>query len=189
MIDDESLKNIQQLHQLKTEGVITEEDFAKAKEKLLFGSPAKAKASIPSTTTGATVTTPEFNAELQWALLPLRRYADFNGRSSRREFWMFQLVLAAWGAFCAVLIIADTDVLGDMGVLGKFATMMLVLGALGMFIPALAVQVRRLHDQDKSGWLVLLNLIPYVGVLIVLALMLIEGTPGDNRYGADPKLT
>ena len=101
---------------------------------------------------------------------------------------MFQLVLAAWGGLCAVLIVTDTDILGDMGVLGKFATIMLVLGALGFFIPSLAVQVRRFHDQDKSGWFALFNLIPYVGVLIVLILMLIDGTPGDNRFGPDPKL-
>jgi uncharacterized membrane protein YhaH (DUF805 family) len=49
------------------------------------------------------------------------------------------------------------------------------------------VQVRRLHDQDKSGWLILLSFIPYIGGLILLVLMLIDGTPGANRYGPDPK--
>jgi uncharacterized membrane protein YhaH (DUF805 family) len=69
---------------------------------------------------------------------------------------------------------------------------MAVFGVLGLFflasiIPGLAVQVRRFHDQDKSGWMVLLGLIPSVGGLIILFFMLLEGTPGENYYGPDPK--
>lgn len=65
----------------------------------------------------------------------------------------------------------------------------LLLGvyALGSFIPSLAVQVRRYHDQDKSGWFILLGLIPYVGGIIALIFMCIEGTRGPNRYGPDPR--
>jgi uncharacterized membrane protein YhaH (DUF805 family) len=58
---------------------------------------------------------------------------------------------------------------------------------LGTFIPSLAVQVRRFHDQDKSGWFILLNFVPYVGGLIVFVFMCLEGTRGPNRFGADPK--
>ena len=61
------------------------------------------------------------------------------------------------------------------------------LVAIALFIPSLAVQIRRFHDQDKSGWFVLLAFIPYVGGLIVLVFMCIEGTPGPNRFGSDPK--
>jgi len=59
---------------------------------------------------------------------------------------------------------------------------------LGVLIPNLAVQVRRFHDQDKSGWFVLLGLIPYIGGLILLVFMLFEGTRGSNRFGEDPKV-
>jgi uncharacterized membrane protein YhaH (DUF805 family) len=59
--------------------------------------------------------------------------------------------------------------------------------AVGVIVPSLAVQVRRFHDQDKSGWFLLLNFIPYVGGLIVLVFMCIEGTKGENRFGPDPK--
>jgi uncharacterized membrane protein YhaH (DUF805 family) len=64
-----------------------------------------------------------------------------------------------------------------------------LLGIFGLatIIPSIAVQVRRFHDQDKSGWFVLLNLVPYIGALIVLVFMFIEGTKGPNRFGPDPK--
>jgi len=64
---------------------------------------------------------------------------------------------------------------------------LLILLYLALFIPWLAVQVRRFHDQDMSGWFVLLQFIPYVGGLIMLVFMCIDGTPGPNRFGADPK--
>jgi uncharacterized membrane protein YhaH (DUF805 family) len=73
---------------------------------------------------------------------------------------------------------------------GPLMTIAIVLGVLwvlGTLIPGLAVQVRRFHDQDKSGWFVLLGLIPYIGGLIVLIFMLIEGTAGPHRFGPDPK--
>ena len=62
-----------------------------------------------------------------------------------------------------------------------------VLGYLAIFIPMLAVQVRRFHDQDLSGWFILLGFIPYLGGLIMLVFMCIDGTPGPNRFGPDPK--
>ena len=61
-----------------------------------------------------------------------------------------------------------------------------LLGFIGLIIPNVAVQVRRLHDQDRSGWLILLFMIPYVGGLIGLVFMCIGGTPGPNRFGPDP---
>ncbi|WP_442800310.1 DUF805 domain-containing protein [Sphingobium sp. C100] len=72
---------------------------------------------------------------------------------------------------------------------GGASLFMILLGllVLALIIPSFAVQVRRFHDQDKSGWFVLLNFIPYVGGLIVLVFMFLEGTKGENRYGPDPK--
>ena len=64
---------------------------------------------------------------------------------------------------------------------------LLLLGVLGALLPFIAVQVRRFHDQGKSGWFALLNLIPYVGIVIVLIFMAINGAAGDNQYGPDPK--
>ena len=64
---------------------------------------------------------------------------------------------------------------------------LLAIFVLASIIPAIAVQVRRFHDQDRSGWFVLLNFIPYLGSLIVLVFMCLEGTKGPNRFGPDPK--
>jgi uncharacterized membrane protein YhaH (DUF805 family) len=75
---------------------------------------------------------------------------------------------------------------------GEDAAMLVLYGGIGIwflasFIPSLAVQVRRFHDQDLTGWLVLLGFIPYVGGLIVLVFMCIDGKRGPNKYGPDPK--
>ncbi len=115
--------------------------------------------------------------------MPLRRYADFSGRSRRKEFWMFYL-----GLIIAALIIAIVEnILGIAESVGDTVGPLSILFLLGIFIPSLAVQVRRWHDQDKSGWFVLVGLIPFIGGLISLVFMMLEGTKGPNRFGPDPK--
>ncbi len=70
---------------------------------------------------------------------------------------------------------------------GFICLILLGLYGLAVLIPSLAVQVRRFHDQDKSGWFILLGLIPYLGGLVLLIFMCLEGTRGRNRFGADPR--
>lgn len=118
---------------------------------------------------------------MEWMLMPLRRYADFNGRSRRKEYWMFTL-----GIFLAYIVLGLlTAILYAIG-LQMIGFALFGLLVLAILIPSIAVQVRRFHDQDKSGWFVLLAFIPYVGGLIVLVFMCLEGTRGDNRFGPDP---
>ena len=132
---------------------------------------------------------------MEWMLLPLRRYADFTGRSTRQEYWMYVL-------FCAILyFVALIVFLFCLGLSSEGAKpgdpaattgaligiLVFVLVYLALFIPTLAVQARRFHDQELSGWLVLLGFIPYLGWLIMLIFMCIDGTAGPNRYGPDPK--
>ncbi len=189
MIDQQTLKNIEDLHRLKGEGVITEDEFEKAKAKLLFG-PKTAASSNPvfATATGASSPppTPAMEDLVGWVSLPLKRYADFQGRSSRREYWLFQLALIVAGI--AIFVVIG----GDLGSGGGFLSGMMILftgiALLGLIVPLLALQVRRFHDQDKSGWFVLINFVPYIGSLIVLIMMAIEGDKGDNQYGVDPLL-
>lgn len=81
-------------------------------------------------------------------------------------------------------------VLGGFG--GSGSAMLLGLAPLALFalaiiVPSIAVQVRRMHDQDKSGWFVLLGFIPYIGGFVMLVFMCLEGTRGPNRFGPDPK--
>ena len=125
-------------------------------------------------------------------ILPYKRYFDFSGRSRRLEYWVFQLLYVLMFVVLILLFVAvgaATEYGGSDG-MQTTAVVFLVLFVifiLGSIIPGLAVQVRRFHDQDKSGWLVLLSFIPYIGWLIVLVFMCIEGTHGENAYGLDPK--
>lgn len=130
---------------------------------------------------------------LEWMLMPYRRYADFSGRSRRKEYWMFTLFSVIVSIVLLGLMfggmggIDETTGEPQMGALSFVGIGLLALWGLGSLIPSIAVQVRRFHDQDKSGWFVLLGFIPYIGGLIVLVFMCIEGTRGPNRFGPDPK--
>lgn len=145
---------------------------------------------------------------MNWMILPLTRYADFKGRSRRKEYWMFalfNLIVVSILIGLAIAFAPSTTVsemtTGDGGFqastniqtdFSESPASMVFLGlyslyVLAILIPSLAVQVRRLHDQDKSGWLLLLGLIPFVGGFIILVFMLLPGTRGPNRFGPDPK--
>ncbi|OYU36102.1 DUF805 domain-containing protein [Novosphingobium sp. PASSN1] len=127
---------------------------------------------------------------MEWMLMPYRRYADFSGRSCRREYWMFTLlsVLVAFGAVALMLAGGLGTAEGDQNpsILFWIGAALIVIWVLGSIIPSIAVQVRRFHDQDRSGWMILLGFIPYVGGIIVFVFMCLSGTRGPNRYGADP---
>lgn len=129
---------------------------------------------------------------MEWMIMPYRRYADFSGRSGRQEYWMFflfsMLVYLVLGGLLAGGLVQTAMSSGTaVPVLAIIGGVLLGLFALGSFIPAIAVQVRRFHDQDKSGWFILLGFIPYAGGIIVLIFMLLEGTRGPNQYGPDPR--
>lgn len=151
---------------------------------------------------------------MEWMILPFKRYVDFEGRSRRKEFWMFQLlnllvavVLAGpfFVAFMGVSIANAGDPVaqeaamaamfeGGGGILSMVGLGIYALYALVAFLPSIAVTVRRFHDRDMSGWwylgLTVAGIIPLVGFLASIALlvfMVLPGTPGSNRFGADPK--
>lgn len=121
---------------------------------------------------------------MEWMLMPVRRYADFSGRSRRKEFWMFQLGIFL--LYIAVVILGA--ILGAISeTLSGIVMIIFAIAMLGLIIPSLAVAVRRLHDQDKSGWMLLLGFIPLIGGIILLVFYCTDGTPGPNQYGPDPK--
>ncbi len=150
---------------------------------------------------------------MEWMILPFKRYADFEGRSRRMEFWMFQLLNALVAAvlagpffvalICASLANVDDPAATEAAVAELFAGGMGLsaigvglygLYALAALIPSIAVTVRRLHDRDMSGWwylgLTLASLIPLIGFVCSIALfvlMVLPGTSGSNRFGVDPK--
>lgn len=126
---------------------------------------------------------------MDWMLLPLKRYADFAGRSRRKEYWMFVLGYTIVGAVLVGLLGA----VGGFSSSGAKSPGVIVVGllfavfALALLVPSIAVQIRRFHDQDRSGWWWLIAFVPYLGGLILLVFMCIEGTKGPNRFGEDPK--
>jgi uncharacterized membrane protein YhaH (DUF805 family) len=106
----------------------------------------------------------------------IKNYAGFSGRAGRREYWMFTLIYIL--IYIALIILTA---IMPSGLATVFSILTLVF-ALGLLIPSLAVCVRRLHDVDKSGWWVLISLVPIVGLYLIY-LLIIEGTPGTNRFG------
>jgi uncharacterized membrane protein YhaH (DUF805 family) len=118
-------------------------------------------------------------------------YVTFSGRASRSEYWQWILfyVLLSFVAgaldrsmFHAVTVVSDMPhrmMIADRGPFGGLVTLL-------MFLPTLSVAVRRLHDQDRSGWAVLVGIIPIIGWIIWIIWACTKGTTGDNRYGPDP---
>ncbi|HTW61900.1 MAG TPA: DUF805 domain-containing protein [Terracidiphilus sp.] len=120
---------------------------------------------------------------MEWYLLALKRYAEFNGRSRRKEYWIYTLYNIV---IYMVLYLAGFVTLLRSSIYMVFFGLAFVY-ALAVLVPSLSVCVRRLHDIDKSGWFILIGLIPAVGGIILLVLLCLDGTPGDNRYGPSPK--
>jgi len=120
---------------------------------------------------------------MEWATLPFKRYAEFTGRSRRKEYWMF--VLLSIGIYIIASLLDGIAGLNRMiaGMYGPITALV----ALGLLVPTLAVSIRRLHDSDRSGWWLLIGLAPIVGEIVLLVFMVLEGTRGANRFGADPK--
>ena len=115
----------------------------------------------------------EPSSVLARAIAPLSRYATFAGRSSPREFWAFAVLL-----FVAMMFATAIGQETGLGLL-----------TVAIAVPSLAVAVRRCHDQNRSGWFVLICCLPYVGWLILLVLMAVPGTAGENRFGVNPMKT
>lgn len=127
---------------------------------------------------------------MHWMLLPLKRYAEFHGRSTRTEFWMYTLF--QFLLMMLILAIAIPVAMASGGnerqAAGRMLWAMIPIAviALGFAVPTIAVTVRRLHDQNLSGWLYLLSFVPYLGGLAILVMMCLPGTKGPNRFGPDP---
>jgi uncharacterized membrane protein YhaH (DUF805 family) len=170
---------------------------------------------------------------MEWMFMPLKRYAEFSGRSRRQEFWMFMLLLLViWMvAFFGIMVMgvgalsmagANADgsprVAGMMGMVASMGIIAVILGIvwLALLIPTLAVQVRRLHDTDRSGWWIMIywgpailswivniagaanqstglimlaglcSLLALVASIVLLVFYCLPGTNGPNQYGPDP---
>jgi uncharacterized membrane protein YhaH (DUF805 family) len=122
---------------------------------------------------------------MEWYLKVLREYANFNGRARRKEYWMFVLI-----NFLITIVLYGITLAGaamESGALASIGGGLVMLYALAVLIPSIAVAVRRLHDTGKSGAYYLLIFLPIIGPIWLLVLFATDSTPGPNQYGPNPK--
>lgn len=123
---------------------------------------------------------------MNWYLKVLKQYADFKGRARRKEYWYFIL----FNGIFALIAMGLDNLLGitfSSYNRNLFYGYIYLLYGLIVFIPSLAVVVRRLHDVGKSGWWYLIVLIPVIGAFIILYYMIKDSEPGTNKWGENPK--
>ena len=113
---------------------------------------------------------------MSWYLQVLKKYAVFSGRARRKEYWMFVLFNIIFTVIAAII----DALIGSPYII-------YALYCLAMIIPAIAVAARRLHDTDRSGWWILICLVPIVGAIILIIFLVLDSQPGENRFGANPK--
>jgi uncharacterized membrane protein YhaH (DUF805 family) len=127
---------------------------------------------------------------MRWMLMPLRRYAEFTGRSRRKEYWMFYLLNILVSLFVGLVFVVGYSADMSQSEMDTYLMPVFYVAcayALATLIPGLAVTVRRLHDTDRSGWNILWGLVPLVGGFILLYFYVTDGDQGPNRFGPDPK--
>lgn len=119
---------------------------------------------------------------MNWYLAVLKKYADFSGRARRKEYWMFMVMNFIVGCIVSFLgwIVGGTDGLITVSLPGLYT--------LFVFLPSWAVTVRRLHDTNRTGWWILISIIPAIGFLVMLIFTLLDSDPNTNAYGENPKL-
>jgi uncharacterized membrane protein YhaH (DUF805 family) len=121
-----------------------------------------------------------------------RKYATFSGRAARSEYWWF--VLFSFIAGIVIMVVEGALGLGQGSMMsggGGFSGsynggILSIIWSLGNLLPGLAVGVRRLHDTDRSGWWLLIALIPLIGAIVLIVFFCTRGTTGANRFGGDP---
>ncbi len=117
---------------------------------------------------------------MEWYIGVLKKYVEFSGRSRRKEFWMFALISAVISiVLSAIDRLIGTDSMGSGLLSGLYS--------LAVLLPALGVSVRRLHDTGRSGWWILIGLVPIIGIIVLIVFYATAGAVGSNEYGDDPK--
>lgn len=119
---------------------------------------------------------------MNWYLYVLKNYATFSGRARRKEYWMFFLfnVLISLGLGVLDVVAGTYSVEYETGFFSGLYSLLVL-------IPGIAVGVRRLHDTNRSGWWILISLIPIIGVLVLFVFMCLDSQLGTNRFGVNPK--
>ena len=114
----------------------------------------------------------------------IKKYADFNGRTSKKEFWNFVLIYTV--IYLILEFLSGVSALDGNG----FFLLNIISGLFFLFtlLPGLSISVRRLHDTNRSGWWMWLCLLPLIGPIVLMVFFALSGTEGENRYGPDSRL-
>ncbi|HEX5310806.1 DUF805 domain-containing protein [Aquabacterium sp.] len=118
-----------------------------------------------------------------WISKAMKQYASFKGRAQRAEYWYFTL-------FYALTYLAARFIDEALGTTSRHeggTGLITFLTSFGLFIPAIAVSARRLHDIGKSGWWQLIAVVPVIGFLVIVAFAIRDSDLGSNKYGPNPK--
>lgn len=113
---------------------------------------------------------------MSYYLLALKKYAVFSGRATRSEYWYFFLVNFLISMVINVLSIFGSQSMEALIFVGIFYNLFI-------FIPGLSLCVRRLHDIGKSGWMIFISLIPFIGIIWLIVLLCKKSEPSENQYG------
>ncbi len=113
---------------------------------------------------------------MNWFIDVVKKYAVFDGRARRKEYWMFALFYIL--IYLGLMLVES--LVGSPGIL-------VLIFSLGLLVPSVGVTIRRLHDTSRSGWWVLIAFVPLVGGIVLLVFMCLDSTPGSNAYGPNPK--
>ncbi len=119
---------------------------------------------------------------MNWYIKVLKSFTDFQGRARRKEYWMFVLF-----NIIISIILASIDMLLGFDMESGYGVLT-GLYSLFIIIPSLAVAVRRLHDTGRSGWWLLIGLIPAIGAIVLLIFFVLDSQEGSNKWGQNPKL-
>ena len=117
------------------------------------------------------------------------KYATFSGRASRSEYWWAYLGYFVIATVLQIFALVGGIILIDAGELALLPTLIALVGIVALIIPTIAVSVRRMHDTGKSGWMLLILIIPCIGFILWIVWMVEDGQAHDNAYGPVPTNT
>jgi uncharacterized membrane protein YhaH (DUF805 family) len=118
---------------------------------------------------------------MNWYLDAWKNYVNFQGRARRKAYWMFVL-------FNIIALVILSLIEGALGLSGQNGYGILTgLYSLAIILPLIALAVRRLHDTGRSGWWILIGLVPLIGPIVLIVFYVTDSQPGTNQYGPNPK--
>lgn len=130
-----------------------------------------------------------FFRNMNYYLDVLKKYAIFTGRARRKEYWMFVLInfIITFALYIITFVLVLTTSNSSLSFLPLVSIILLIIYALALLIPSLAVGVRRLHDTNHSGWWYFISLVPFIGSIVLLIFLIMDSQPGINEHGPNPK--